>query len=290
MTADPPPADPFPRPHPVGVMLNSVALVLALLAAAMLGGRGDFGFVIVGPDRAAWSGWNLAAYVVPGDFPGNPPGGQRTAAFTLADGSPVGLPNGAPAPRVTVYGVPFTGLSAIVWRPAGGGPVSRVTLSLSVWFLLGFGLSVGAARLLLAAARRGAGDEPRGRNPASVAALLVGLGRAWVWPAAFVGAALLALPHPLYSLLVVPPVERASAFVTRAPFFGGGVVPSPSEPSPSEPGPDGGWPAVAISLPGLGVPLSFAVPAAALLVAPVLLSGVAVLRWRRRRAANGGHG
>ena len=275
MTADPPPADPFPRPHPVGVVLNSVALVLALIAAAMLGGRGDFGFVIFGLHGAAWSGWNLAACVVPGDIPGNPGGNQRAAMFILADGPPIGLRKGGPAQNTTVVAVPFTGLVAIVQRPAAGGRVSRVTLSLSVWFLLGLGLAVGAARLLLAAARRGAGDEPRGRNPASVAALLIGLGRAWVWSGAAVGAGLLALPHPIFS--AVAAADGATGFVTRNPFFGGVV------PSPYEPGPAGGWPAVAVGLPGETA--FFAVPAAALLAAPVLLSGVAVLRWHRTRGA-----
>ena len=272
MTADPPPADPFPRPHPAAVMANSVALVLALFAAAMLGGRGDSALYAAAAGDPDPAGWRLLTYVAPGEVGGRP-GHPRTIVFAVRNDF-IKLRTSGSMSVTTPFGWSAAGLTGSVEWSIGGGSFSSASLEVSAWVLLGLGLSSGATRLLLAAARRGAGGAVRGRDPASVAALLVGLGRAWVWPAAFVGAALLALPHPIFS---AAPGERAAGFVTRNPFFGGVV------PIPFEPGPDHGWPAVAVGLPG-ETPF-FAVPAAALLAAPVLLSGVAVLRWRRTRGA-----
>ena len=165
--------------RPLRVLGEGVALVLAAIAATLVvlptPGHLAARTAITGPD--AWNHWH-----------------SQPRFLTFWSGS-VRPAAGAP-PRQTSWrwGEKWPGLNVWSSRRTAGGRIARHgAATVSIWFLLGAGLAGGTGRLLW---ERWRGANGGRTEPSTRRRLAVGVARVWLWSAAALGAALIAVPHP----------------------------------------------------------------------------------------------
>ncbi|WP_145358617.1 hypothetical protein [Alienimonas californiensis] len=175
------PLTPFARlRRPAFVLAEGVAVVLAAIAVTLilLPGLG---------------GADATAAVTAGR-----PGDHALSRFLTLVRVEHGLPtSGLGGARLWEYedGLIGVRLASLRGSPFGDRHGTRTTAAtVPVWLLLGAGLAIGAVRLWWTyhTAPRPPGPSPRRR-------LAVRIGRAWLWSAALLGAALVVAPHPDHS-------------------------------------------------------------------------------------------